>query len=190
MSNIFEDITVSQFKAYYFRDFPYLPVYDLNTTYFKGDLVYYDGNFYVSLADNNTALPTDSQKWKITKGDVYEYVTDNDIQKALGQALLNSNPDFGCCREEKETIFLHLAAFYLVLDIKNSSGGVNSSYSGLVASKSVGSVSESYNFPQWLTNNPIYSIYSQNGYGMKYLSLILPYLSCTVLFSRGRSTCG
>ena len=190
MNDLFKTVTADQFKAYYFRDFSYLPIYDSTKTYFKGDVVYNGTNFYVSLVDNNTSALNDSTKWKVTKGDIYDYVTDEDIEKALGQAILNANEDFGATCDEKIIIYLHLVAFYLVLDLKNASTGVNSSYAGLVASKSVGSVSESYNFPQWVINSPMYSLYSQNGYGMKYLSLIIPYLSCTILFSQGYTTYG
>lgn len=190
MNDLFKTVTIEQFKSYYFRDFPFLPVYIANKAYFTGDIVYYNNNFYKSLSDANTSSPDDSQSWELVQDDVNNYVTDNDIEKALGQALLNANESFGANDDDKITIFLHLVAFYLVMDLKNASSGINSSYSGLVASKSVGDVSESYNFPTWITNNPLYSIYSQNGYGMKYLSLIIPYLSVTILFSRGRSTCG
>lgn len=190
MNDLFKTVTVEEFKSYYFRDFPYLPTYEENKTYFTGDIVYFENEFYKSLSDNNTTEPTNSANWEVVKDNIYNYVTDSDIQKALGQALLTADESFGGTDEEKITIFLHLVAFYLVMDIRNASTGVNSSYAGLVASKSVGDVSESYNFPNWVTNSPIYSIYSQNGYGMKYLSLIIPYLSCTILFSRGRTTYG
>lgn len=132
-------------------------------------------------------LPNDCE---ISPEERYNYVTDEDISKAMMQAQINANERFGNNDNEKVFIFLHLVAFYLVMDLKNASAGVNSTYSGLVASKSVGDVSESYNFPQWIVNSPLYSIYSQNGYGMKYLSLIIPYLSVTVLFSTGRTTFG
>lgn len=190
MTNIFETVTVEQFKEYFFRDFPFLPVYEEGKAYFADDEVYYINNFYTSLIDNNTALPTDTQAWKVTKDDIYNYVTDADITKAMSQAIINGNPRFGDNDEERINIYLHLIAFYLCIDLKNAASGINSTYSGLVASKSVDGVSESYNFPQWLVNNPVYSMFNQNGYGMKYLSLILPYLSCTILFSRGRTTYG
>lgn len=192
MNEIFHTVTADQFKAYYFRDFPYLPYYDSDKTYFKGDVVYSDDdcNFYKSKVDNNTAALSNTTNWEVTKDDVLSYITDMDIEKAIGQATLSANEDFGNSNEEKIMIFLHLVAFYLCLDMKNAATGINSSYAGLVSSKSVGSVSESYNFPQWVVNSPMYSLYSQNGYGMKYLSLIIPYLSCTVLFSTGRTTIG
>ena len=192
MNEVFTDVSVDDFKDFYARDFynMFLPVWSADNTYNKDDVVYYtDKKFYVSKKDNNTALPTDTTNWQVNYNlKVFNYITDEDIQKAIWQAYLNGNDAFGADDSEKIFIFLHLVAFYLVMDLKNASAGLNSSYAGLVASKSVGSVSESYNFPQWIVNNPLYSIYSQNGYGMKYLSLIIPYLSCTILFSNGRTT--
>lgn len=190
MDDIFKKVTIEQFKEYFSRDFPFLPLYIDGKVYFKDDVVYYENNFYKSLIDNNNSLPTDNNNWQITKDSIYNYVTDADIIKAMSQAVINANIRFGSTDEERITIYLHLIAFYIVVDWQNAASGVNSSYSGLIASKSVGDVSQSYNFPQWMINNPMYSIYSQNGYGMKYLSLILPYLSITILFSRGRTTYG
>lgn len=204
--DIYKTVTVQQFKEYFFRDFPFLPFFEEGKTYWKDDIVYslslspsshetgwygeLTGDFYQSLIDDNTQPVTDTEAWKKVKGDIYNYVTDADIERAMSQAYLNRNSKFGIDDKTRIDIYLHLIAFYLVMDIQNAAGGVNSSYAGLVASKSVDGVSVSYNFPQWMINNPIYSIYSQNGYGMKYLSLILPYMSITVLFSRGRSTVG
>ena len=190
MSNIFETVTIEQFKEYFFRDFPYLPLWVEGKVYFTGDLVYYGQNFYKSLIDNNSELPTNTEAWQVVPGNVNDYVTDADITRAMSQAIINTNYRFGSNDTERINIYLHLIAFYLVLDWQNSATGVNSGYSVLVSSKSVGDVSESYNFPQWMMNNPLYSLYSSNGYGMKYLSLIIPYLSCTILFSPGRTTYG
>ena len=188
--NIFNTVTIAQFKAYFYRDFPYLPIYDANKTYWTGDIVYYatGDDFYQSLVDNNTNILTDTDSWKKIKGDKYNYITDEDISKAMTQAIIVANDRFGETDEEKINIYLHLVAFYLVMDIKNSSSGVNSSFTGMVQSKHVGDVSESYAIPQWVNDNPMYSVFTQNGYGLKYLSLIAPYLACTILFSTGRTT--
>ena len=191
MANIFDTVTIQQFKDYYARDFSFLPVFNPLKTYWQGDIVYWtDDNFYKSLIDDNTTTPDNSENWQKVKGNIYHYVTDADIMKAFGQAKANSSTRFGADCNEKVTIFLHLMAFYLVLDAQNAASGLGSSYSGLVASKSVDGVSESYNFPTWMTESPMYSLFSSNGYGLKYLSLILPYLACPILFSRGDSTCG
>lgn len=188
--SIFDTVTTEEFKQYFFRDFSYLPLWNSFESYMTGDVVYYDENgyFYKSKIDNNTALPTDTQSWERTAGNKLDYITDEDIEKAMSQASINANERFGRNCQEKRTIYLHLVAFYLVMDWKNAAAGATSAYAGLTASKSVGDVSESYNFPTWLMNSPLYSLYATNGFGLKYLSLILPYLSCTILFSTGRST--
>lgn len=188
--SIFDTVTVEMFKEYYNRDFPYLPVYNSYLTYWKDDIVYdeFTETFYKSLIDDNQNNLSDAESWVKVKGDVRSYITDNDIEKAMSQAKLNSSTRFGETCNDKVTIYLHLIAFYLCVDIQNASSGVNSSYKGALASKSVDGVSVSYNIPQWMMDSPMYSLYSQNGYGLKYLSLIAPYLACTVLFSTGRST--
>lgn len=188
MNSILDTVTVEQFKEYFYRDFPYLPVFDANKTYWKDDVVFDDDNFYISLIDDNTADVSDTDSWKKIKGNKFDYITDEDIVKAMTQAIQIGNERFGETCTEKVNIYLHLVAFYLVMDIKNSSTGVNSSFSGTVQSKHVGDVSESYAIPQWVNDNPMYSIFTQNGYGLKYLSLIAPYLACTILFSTGRTT--
>lgn len=190
MENIFETVTIEQFKAYFYRDFPFLPLYDITKTYWIDDIVFEDDIFYKSLIDNNTEELTNTDAWQPVKGNVFDYVTDCDIEKAKTQAIVNANARFGDTDQERINIYMHLIAYYLVVDLRNSSTGINGSYQGPTQSKSVGDVSESYAIPTWLTNSPMYSMFAQNGYGLKYLSLIAPYLACTLLFSRGGSTCG
>ena len=192
MSSILENVTVEQFKEYFYRDFPFLPYYDEDKTYWLNDIVFNDDdqNFYQSLIDDNTNAIDDTESWKKVKGNKYDYVADEDIIKAMTQAIQVGNERFGETCTEKVNIYLHLIAFYLVMDLKNAATGVNSSFSGTVQSKSVGDVSESYAIPQWVNDNPMYSIFTQNGYGLKYLSLIAPYLAITIMFSPGRTTIG
>ena len=45
MANIYETVTVEQFKEYFFRDFPFLPLYQESKTYFEGDIVYVEPDF-------------------------------------------------------------------------------------------------------------------------------------------------
>lgn len=191
MTNILSTVTVEQFKEYFKRDFPFLPLYQETKTYWAGDVVYDNENFYQALKDDITDVPTsDTTSWKKIKGDKFGYILDEDIEKAFTQALPNSNPIFGSTYAEKVNIYLHLVAFYLVFDIKNSSSGINSGFSAALSSKSVGDVSESYTVPNWMMQDPTYSIFATNGYGLKYLSLINPYLSITLMFSKGTSTIG
>lgn len=188
--SIFDLVTVQQFKEYFNRDFSFLPVFILGKVYFKDDIVFQNDTFYKSLKDNNTSILTDDTAWQVTRGNKNDYITDEDVYKAMGQAKLNANEKFGECKGDKINIFLHLVAFYLVMDLRNASGGIYTGFVGMTQSKSVDGVSESFAIPQYLLNNPVYSIYAQNGYGMKYLSLILPYMATTVMFSPGGTTLG
>lgn len=188
---ILNNVTVEQFKAYFFRDFSYLPLWEYGKTYWTGDVVYCNGSFYQSTIDDNTCNnPTIQGLWQKVRGSIYDYVTDEDIQKAMTQAINNCNENFGETDEEKVNIYLHLVAFYLVMDMKNAQTGLNGGVAGAVTSTHVGDVSESYAIPQWMLTDPMYSIFAQNGYGLKYLSLIAPYLAITILYSRGNSTFG
>ena len=189
--SIFDSVTVDQFKAYFNRDFPYLPIWDAGVTYWQGDIVYYIDNFYQAKNDDlENVLPTVTAKWKKVKDDINNYVTDADIEKAMTQAICNGNEYFGETCNEKTNIYLHLVAFYLVMDLKNAQTGLNGGAFGVVSSTHVGDVSESYAIPQWMLNDPMYSMFAQNGYGLKYLSLIAPYLAITIMYSRGGSTFG
>ena len=112
-------------------------------------------------------------------------VTDQDLQKAFAEASMNFNPSLFSTCQEKKLGFLYLAAHYLVIDIQNSTQGLNGKYEGIMASKSVGSVSVGYTIPDWVMASPIYSLLSQSKYGMKYLSLIIPSLVGNVAAVRG-----
>lgn len=191
MNNILEAVTIEQFKEYFCRDFPLLNYYDSNKVYKKNAEVYDEISdcFYKSLINNNTEDLEDLAAWSVVEDDKFNYILDEDIQKAMSQAILNGKV-FGDNCNQAVTIYLHLIAYYLVVDITNSSNGINSKYNGLIQSKSVDGVSESYSIPTWMNNSPMYSMYAQNGYGLKYMSLIAPYLACTVLFSKGGTTIG
>ena len=112
-------------------------------------------------------------------------ITDADIQKAFAEASMNYNSSFFETEDQKKLGFLYLAAHYLVIDIQNSTQGLNGKYEGIMSNKSVGSVSVGYQIPDWVTSSPIYSLLSQSKYGMKYLSLIIPQLVGNVVSVRG-----
>ena len=112
-------------------------------------------------------------------------VTDADISKAFAEASMNFNPSLFETDDEKKLGFLYLAAHYLVIDLQNSSQGISGKYEGIMASKTVGSVSVGYQIPTWLLEHPIYSLLSQTKYGMKYLSLIIPLLVGNVAAVKG-----
>ena len=177
-------ITVADFKALFSRDFPYLPEWKNGYTYFINDIVYYEGNFYISLEDANTDTPP-SDIWQIYKDSVENYVSETDIQKAFTEAKINFNPKLFTKCDECKVAFCYLTAHYLVIDLNNALNPFNLGGMGLPQSKSVGSVSESYAIPQWILNDKNMGLYAQTGYGMKYLSLIAPRLHGNIIFTKG-----
>lgn len=183
-------ITVELFKNYFKRDFPYLPLWVEGKVYFENDVVYFGYNFYKSLIDSNSNPTTDDTSWEVVKGDEDEYLLDEDIEKAIEEAkLIFPESLFG--EDEKDLVLYYLTACYLVIDIQNSSAGLSSTaYQGFTSSKSVGSVSESFNIPSWVNESPVYSILLSNGYGKKALSYIIPRarVQSICIFSMGATT--
>lgn len=152
--------SVAQFQAKFARDFNYAPVGDLN----------------------NLA-----------------YVTDNDINQAISSALQNFNPSlFGVGQnsanpnpnglDNATNAFLYLSAFYLVFSLQNSAKGISSQANFPINSKSAGGVAIAYTIPERYTKSPILSQYTQNGYGMLYLSLVLPMLVGNIRLVPGTTT--
>ncbi len=184
------EVTTDDFKNLFTRDFPYLPVYVEGKAYFKDDEVYYTPNFYKSLTDGNTTLPTDTTNWSLVNDSVDNYIQDSDILRAFNEAKVNFNAALFGDDDTVKMVFLYLAAHYLVIDLNNAMNPLGLGFMGLVQSKSVGSVSESYALPQWMLNNAILSQYAITGYGRKYLSLIQPYLVGNIIFCPGRTTYG
>lgn len=131
--------TVTEFKDYFFRDFPY------------------------AAADDQTN---------------FEKVVDADINKAFGQATATFNPALGYGVDPATKIaYLFLAAHWLVMDIRMSSKGLNSTGEFAIQSKSAGNVSESYQIPDAYAKNPTFQGYAQTQYGQKYLQLSIPLLA-------------
>ena len=191
MSCCINNVTVEYFKKLFSRDFPYLPEYIIGKIYFKGDVVYYLENFYKSLADNNTSIPTNTTNWALTPDTVDNYVQDSDIERAFEEAKGSFNTAlFNDCNTA-QLYFCYVAAHYLVMDLNNAQNALSMGFNGMVASKSVGSVSESYGIPQWIMNSPQYALFAQTGYGRKYLLYIIPLARASALIhTPGRTTIG
>ena len=179
------NISPDEFRNFFPRFTPvYLPVYVEGKTYFNGDIVYYNELFYQCIVENTVELPTVKTDWKLINQDVLNYTRDEDIENAMAEASVNFNESL-FDDEQAKLIFLYLTAYYLTYDLQNATGAVQT---GVITSKSVGSVSESYGIPTSFLNNPMYSLYAKNGYGLKYLSLIIPYLQGNLLFYKGAIT--
>lgn len=183
-------ITVEEFKSFFRRDFPYLPVYDASKTYWSNDEVYYPDNeqFYISLIDDNTASITDTTAWQRMQEDIDNYITDEDIANAVEQAITIIPDNIGIPCRIYRLLCYYLAAHLLVDIIRASNAGLASQITSIVTGKSVGSVSQQFGIPQSLLNDQLLSFYITSQYGLKYLVLILPYLRGNISCVAGATT--
>ena len=177
---------IAIFKEKFARNFPFLPIYDAETIYKKNDIVYEvsSDTFYKSLKSQNTEPLSESTAWLILDSEKKdEYVTDTDIGYARAEAYEVANDDI-----LDDLSFMYLVAFYLSYDLTLSSSGASGFITMPAESKRVGSVAESYSIPKWIQEDPILSFYSNNGFGLKYLSMIRPKLVGNVSCVAGITT--
>lgn len=171
-------ITVANFQAQFFRDFPYLNTYDATATYNTDNQVYFNGLFYNALQNGllNIQPGSDTSKWQLVKGCANDYVQPQDITNAFAEAQVVFNQGLFGSDAQITLAYLYLTAHYLVNDLRTSSQGIESTGSFAVASKSVGNMSESYAIPDRYKENPQLQFFTTTGYGMKFLSMVLPNL--------------
>jgi hypothetical protein len=102
-----------------------------------------------------------------------DYIVSADITKAITEAQLNFNE---CLFADPTIPFIYLAAYTLVVNLQNSTRGLSSQAKFPISSNSVGGVSISFQIPERYSKDAFLQQYTKNGYGMKYLELVLPYL--------------
>jgi hypothetical protein len=117
-----------------------------------------------------------------------DYVVDADITKAITEANINFNTGLYGEDAEVTAVFMYLAAFYLVVNLQNSAKGVASQSKFPISSTSVGGVSVTFQIPERFGKDPYIQQFTQNGYGMKYLSLALPFLIGNITLVEGTTT--
>ena len=115
-------------------------------------------------------------------------VTDEDLDKAFFEAKINFNAGLWDTQEQLKLALLYATAHYLVCDLQMAKEGVDSSSAFPVNSRSVGSVSESYTIPDWVSKSPYLSFFASTRYGLKYCSLIRPRLVGNVAVFAGATT--
>lgn len=172
-------ITVLDFKTQFTRDFPYLNSFSLTGLYNIGDVVYYPTTllFYQCKVDGTTNIaPTVTNNWTRITDSINNYIQDADINNAFLEAEQVFNDSLFTEDKFEKLAYLYLTAHFLVTDIRNSTQGVNSKGEGIVNSRSVGSMSESYEIPEIYSNDPVFSFYAKTGYGLKYLNMVVPLL--------------
>ena len=176
------EITTDQFKARFNRAFPYFAniQYSATKTYNLGNEVFLSstGLFYTALSDGiSGVLPSsDATKWAQAPDNSDNYVQDDDIENAFAEAQAVFNTGLYDDDQKTQIAYLFLSAHFLASDLKESAAGAYAPASFTVASKSAGSLSESYDIPQSYKDSPILSQYTSTAYGMKFLSLTLPAL--------------
>lgn len=179
-------ITVDDFKALFFRDFPYFSSiqYDPTAVYNTGDEVFFPATnlFYQCNTDVTQgvapypppAAPATSP-WTKYQDDSDNWVQDADITKAFSEAQICFNQTFFNTDPNIQIGYLYMTAHYLVIDLRAAmAGGINASGDFPLASRTVGSVSAGYAVPAAYTENPQLSQYTTTAYGMKYLTMVLP----------------
>ena len=171
--------TFEDFKNKFPKDFNYLSNirYDDQKTYFPGDIVYefHDELFYKALSTFSGIDPSsDPLAWEIYDDDTDNYVTDEDIDRAMDEADCVWNPNLAATENESKQQYLYLTAHYLCLDFRVTSAGITGQLKGQVTSVSVGSVSESYQIPDAWTSNIMLFPFTTTTYGLVYLGFVAP----------------
>lgn len=127
-------------------------------------------------------FPITIEEFKTTFAKDFDYgtqdgqVSDADIARAMTEAKMNFNEGIFDTEDEKKLIFSYLVAYYLVVDINNANTQGASNNGGLLTYRQVRNVAESFKVPKWVEENPMFSMFAQNGYGLKYITMMYPYL--------------
>lgn len=108
--------------------------------------------------------------------DNLDFVTANDINRAIAEAQINFNQALYGSNANITNVFMYLVAFCLVRNIQNSTKGLSSQSRFPISSNSVGGVSVNFQMPEQYSKDPWLSSLTVNGYGMRFLEFTLPYL--------------
>lgn len=113
-------------------------------------------------------------------------VLDSDISSALNDAEMDFPQFLFGTQQMFTTACLNLAAHWLYLNLK-AAGGLSGQPNWIQTAKAVGNVSESFQVPQRIMDNPEFAMLSQTFYGKKYLFIVLPLLSGQMYTVAGRT---
>lgn len=112
-------------------------------------------------------------------------IREKDFNNALTDALSVFNQDLIPVADANKNALLHLTAHFLVKNIDRADSGAQTPI--LQNSRSVGSMSESLQIPDWIANNAEFSYYATSSYGLDFLIICSPYLGGAI-FSVAGST--
>lgn len=114
-------------------------------------------------------------------------VISQDITNAFVMANAAINPALWPDQPTFTLGFLLLSAHFMVMTLRASSQGINGQYAWAQTAKSVGSVSETFQIPDRVANNPLLMAYAKTNYGAQYLALLWPLLSGQTFTVYGRT---
>lgn len=114
-------------------------------------------------------------------------VLDGDIINSFNLVDISINPVLWAEQTSYQIAYGHLAAHFLVLNLRASSQGLNGQWNWAQNSKSVGPVSEAFSIPQRILDNPDFMAYTKTNYGAMYLNLVWPLLSGQMFSVYGRT---
>lgn len=117
--------------------------------------------------------------------DISQHVLDADLTRARKETKNYIAHDLFEDQDVFDAAFLNLMAHNLVINLKNSAMGIKNQGEWMTTSKSVGSVSTSQQLPQAVIDDPQFAWYSKTGYGINYLSLVLPRIKGAMFSVKG-----
>lgn len=104
-------------------------------------------------------------------------VLDQDIAKAFQMTNINIPQGLFASQSNYDVGYYLLSAHYLVMNLRQSSQGINGQFAFLEQSKSVGQVTAAFAIPQRVLDNPDWSVLMKTNYGAQYLQILLPALA-------------
>lgn len=114
--------------------------------------------------------------------DVNNNVLNRDIANAFVMTNITINPALWADQASYSLGYLLLSAHFMVLSLRSSSQGINGQFNWAQNSKTVGPVTESFEIPERIKNNPDFMQYYKTNYGAAYMALLWPLL-CGQMFT-------
>ena len=117
------------------------------------------------------------------------YVQPQDINNAIDLGVINFSPSmFDVQSGQSTTVFMYLAAFYLVENLKMAAKGIAAQANFSLESIAAGGVNVGMRPPESFLKNPTYNMFTRNAYGLQYLSLVYPYTIGAMQLAPGTTT--
>ncbi len=117
--------------------------------------------------------------------DINNCVTQQDIANAFVMVNASINQSMWPDQGTYNLGYLLLAAHFMVIALRASSQGINGQWGWAQNNKSVGAISEGFEIPERIKNNPDFMQYYKTNYGAQYLNLLWPQLSGQVFSVSG-----